>query len=118
MSKLVFAAAAALILATPALAATDADSAAPTRTVSAQGVNLSDPAQAQHFYARLQQAARRVCQADSEGRGAAGTEDLTCVRENMQSAVRAANAPRLTALLDNTYGPGASRSTAFATDAR
>ncbi|MEI9890800.1 MAG: UrcA family protein [Caulobacteraceae bacterium] len=70
MSKIILAAAAALLLASPALAAANND--APSQVVSAKGVNLSDPAQAQQFYARLQHAARQVCQAGADGRGAAG----------------------------------------------
>jgi UrcA family protein len=116
MSKLVLAAAAALSLASPALAA-PADTGAETKTVSARGVNLSDPVQAQQFYVKLQQAARQVCQAGGD-RPIASGEDLSCVRQNMQDAIRAANAPRLTALLENTYGPGSASSTAFAADAR
>jgi UrcA family protein len=118
MSKLFLAAAAALVFAGPALAAPDAESAnAQTQAVSTRGVNLSDAAQAQQFYIRLQQAARQVCQAGGY-RPVSGTEDLTCVRQNMQGAVRAANAPQLTALLDKSYGPDASNARAFATDAR
>ena len=116
MSKLVLAAAAALVLAGPALAA-PADNDTPAKTVAVRGLNLSNPVQAQRFYVKLQRAARQVCQAGSD-RPAAGTEDLTCVRQNMQDAVRAANTAQLTALLNNTYGPGAANSTAYATDAR
>ena len=118
MSKLFLAAAAALVLAGPAMAAPDADNAdGQTKAVSARGMNLSDAAQAQQFYVRLQQAARQVCQAGGD-RPISGTEDLSCMRQNMQGAVRAANAPQLTALLDKSYGPGSTNSTAFAADAR
>jgi UrcA family protein len=115
MSKLVLAAAAALVLAGPALAAQPAAvTEAPSQVVSAKGVNFNDPAQVRHFYARLQGAARAVCQSG----GSAGSEDLSCVRRNLQDAVKAVDAPKLTAMLDATYGPNAERSTAFAADAR
>jgi UrcA family protein len=113
MSKLVLAAAAALVLAGPVLAAQPAAvEEAPTQVVSAKGVNFNDPVQVRHFYARLQGAARAVCG------GTAANADMSCVRRNVQEAVKAVDAPKLTAMLDATYGPGAERSTAFAADAR
>lgn len=128
MSKLALAAVAAFALVSPALAspalaasptAQDlANREAPTQAISAQGVNFSDQAQVRAFYTRLQSAARQVCSAGGPYRPVAGTEDLTCVRRNVQEGVKAVNAPQLTALLDATYGPGASNSRAYAIDAR
>lgn len=118
MSKLVLAAAAAtaaVCLAGPALAASGLDRESPTVAVSIKGVNFNDPAQARAFYTKLQSAARYVCESDPNHLAVAN--NLDCVRRNMADAVQQLNAPRLTALLDKTYGSG-ERATAFAADAR
>jgi UrcA family protein len=118
MSKLALAAAAALILAGPVLAAPAASDDAATRIVSTHGVDFNDQAQVRQFYAKLQNAARMVCQSGSPDRLVVATEDLSCVRRNMQDSVKAVDAPRLTAMLDRTYGPDAGAGRAFANDAR
>jgi UrcA family protein len=114
MSKLVLAAAAALALSTPAMAqSVDRDS--PTQSVSTRGVDFNDQAQVRHFYARLRDAARHVCENDPNHIAVA--VDQSCVRANVSDAVKQVNAPKLTAMLTNTYGPERA-ATAFATDAR
>ena len=103
MTKLILAASAALLIAAPAFAETAAQTTAaqaaaqdaPVQTVSAKGVNFADHAQARRFYIRLQAAAGSVCNAD-----------LTCARDVMAQAVKAADKPVLTALY-NAQGDGA-----------
>ncbi len=98
MSKLILAAAAALALAAPAMAQTV--DAAPTQTLATSHVNFSDPAAVKQFYGKLYQAAATVCDSGSGAPRFAQT-DISCVRETMAQAVRAANKPVLTAMYDN-----------------
>jgi UrcA family protein len=114
MTKLLLTAAAVLALAGAAHAApVAADNDVPTQQVSTRGVNFADAAQARHFYAKLQGAAQAVCGSTPS------SQDLTCVRRNMNDAVSKVAAPQLTAMLNNTYGaPKGSSGTAFAADAR
>lgn len=116
MSKLALAAAAALVLAGPALAAAG-DNDVPAKEVVAKGVDFNDAAQVRRFYFRLQTAARLVCSSGSAGHLTIASEDLSCIRRNMNEAVRKVDAPRLTAMLVDSYGPNTSAS-AFAADAR
>jgi UrcA family protein len=115
MTKLILTAAAALALAGAAHAAPDNDIA--TKRISTQGVNFNDAAAARSFYFKLQTAASLVCQSGTADRLIAGTEDLTCVRENMNAAVRTVDAPQLTAML-NGGASQRSNARAFAADAR
>lgn len=114
MFKLLLAGAAALALSTPAMAqSVYRDS--PTLSVSTRGVDFNDQAQVRHFYAQLRDAARNVCERDPDHIAVA--VDQSCVRNNVSDAVKQLNAPKLTAMLTNTYGPERA-ATAFATDAR
>jgi UrcA family protein len=96
MTKLLLAASAALILAGPAFAQT-ADDQAPTQTVSTRNVDFSNKAQVSHFYAKLRGAAQAVCDSGSVN-SSFSNADATCVRQVMDSAVRVANKPVLTAM--------------------
>lgn len=120
MTKLLLTAAAALALAGAAHAApSTVDRDTPSKAISTQGVNFADPVQARQFYARLYSAASMVCQSGSADHLVAGTEDLGCLRRNMNEAVRQLGAPQLTAMLNNSYGnQGGANASAFAADAR
>jgi UrcA family protein len=102
MSKFVLAAAAALAMACPALARAD-DQAPPAQSLSTQGVNFADQADAGRFYAKLQQAANDVCFLGA-GVTRMAEVDQTCVREAMVQAVQQVNAPVLTALYERGGG--------------
>ena len=117
MTKLLLSTVAVLALAGAAHAGpgVPADNDTPALHVSTQGVNFNDAAQARRFYVKLETAARLVCQAGSADRLVAGTEDITCGRDNMKAAVRKVDAPQLTAMLGARYDV---RTTAFAADAR
>ena len=98
MSKMILAAVAALALAAPAMAQTI--DAAPTQTLATSSVNFSDPAAVKQFYGKLYQAAATVCDSGSAMPRAAQT-DISCMRDVMAQAVRAANKPVLTATYDS-----------------
>ena len=95
MTKLLLAATSALILAGPAFAQT-ADEA-PTQAVSTRNVDFSNKAEVSHFYAKLRGAAQAVCDSGSANSTLSNT-DASCVRQVMNSAVRVANKPVLTAM--------------------
>jgi UrcA family protein len=103
MSKFVLAAAAALLLAGPALAQTEAADATPTAKISVAGVDFNDQAQAKEFYAKLWRTAYSVCDSNSANPRIAQA-DLGCVHRVMAQAVQQVNAPRLTAMLDRSMG--------------
>jgi UrcA family protein len=107
MTKLLLAAAAALAIASPALAHAD-DAATPiqARIVSAQDVNFSDPASADHFYVKLWQAALDVCFVGA-GITRPSEVDQSCVRTAMAQAVESVNRPLLTAAYERTWGDDA-----------
>jgi UrcA family protein len=102
MTKLMLAAAAALLISAPAFAEgidQSAQSELPTQTVSVRGVDFASRDQVQHFYAKLRGAAQAVC--DSGSASPVVTQaDMSCVRDVMAQAVRAANKPTLTAMYD------------------
>lgn len=87
MTKLILAASAALLIAGPALAETVRADDAPSLRVSARGVDFSNPAQVQRFYARLNRAIAEVCNADA-----------ACARTVAAQAVRGVDKPLLTAM--------------------
>lgn len=122
MTKLLLAAGAALALASPAFAAPLDDTVAQqqpnTRVVSTSGVNFGDQTEVRRFYHRLYTAAAIACDAGEGHVLVPITQDQTCIRENMANAARAVNAPLLTAMVTQVYGPVDSRATAFAIDAR
>jgi UrcA family protein len=111
MSKLILAAAAAILISTPALAA-EVQSDAPTQAVSTQGVNFASRTQVQHFYAKLRGAAQAVCDSGSANPRFSAT-DASCVRDVMAQAVRSADKPVLTAVY-NANEQGVSSTRAFA----
>jgi UrcA family protein len=120
MTKLFLTTAAVLALAGAAHAAptvSAADNDVATKVVSTQGVNFNDPAEARSFYFKLQTAAQLVCQSGSADHLVAGTEDLSCIRDNMNAAVGKVDAPQLTAMLNGNAGTSRNGS-AFAADAR
>ena len=95
MSKLILAAAAALLIAGPAFAETARDAQdAPTQVVSTKGVDFANPAQVKRFYAKLRGAVASVCNSGS-------AVDATCARDLTAQAVQAANKPVLTALYNS-----------------
>ncbi len=103
MTKLILAAAAALLIASPALAETvRASDDAPTIAVSTRGVDFSNPAQVKHFYARLRGAIASVCNSGSILSDAARA-DAARAAEVTAQAIKAADKPMLTALY-NTHG--------------
>jgi UrcA family protein len=119
MSKLALLAATTVILAGPAFAAQQPSTAddAPMRAISTQGVNFADQTQVRRFYFRLEAAARLVCDPGSGSQTVVASTDLSCVRRNMDEAVRRIDAPQLTAMLNAAYGPD-SNASAYAIDAR
>ena len=94
MTKLILAASAAILIATPALAA-EVQADAPTQAVSARHVDFTNRDQVKRFYAQLRGAAQAVC-----GAGSFSTTDAACVRQVMAQAVQSANKPILTAVYD------------------
>ena len=103
MTKLLLAATAALLLAAPALAQAQAEVAAPTRIISTHGVDFNDAAQTRGFYMKLWRTAYAVCDSDSTIPRIAQA-DLSCVDRVMAQAVQKVDAPRLTAMLDRSFG--------------
>jgi UrcA family protein len=100
VTKLLLAAAAAVLIAGPALAAeTQAD--APAKAVSVRGVDFSNPAQVREFYVRLHAAAQAVCDPGSSMPRAFAV-DAQCMRRVMADAVKATDKPVLTALYDSS----------------
>lgn len=93
MTKLILAATAAVLIASPALAEAARTQDAPTQAVSAKGVNFMHRADVKRFYAKLRVAAQSVCNTGS-------AVDATCQREVMAEAVKTADKPLLTALYD------------------
>jgi UrcA family protein len=108
MTKLLFAATAAVLIAGPALAA-ETQPETPTRAISARGVDFSDQQQVRQFYNRLHVAAQAVCDAGSPVPRAFAV-DASCVRQVVADAVKAADKPVLTAL----YNSSADTNHAFA----
>ena len=101
MNKLLLAASAAILIATPALAANVvADDNVPTQAVSTRNVDFSNAGQVKHFYAKLRGAAAAVCDSGSANpdisRG-----DAACVRQVMAQAVKVADKPVLTAMYNS-----------------
>ena len=114
MSKLIIAAAAAFVLAGPALAQTaDASNIAeaPAQAVNVRASDFSSQADVREVYAKLYQAAQTVCDAGGgQGMPHAMSTDIGCVNRAMADAVRAVNKPALTAMYDNTQGQGGASS--------
>jgi UrcA family protein len=103
MNKLILAASAALLIASPALAegARNSDDA-PSLAVSAKGVDFANREQVQRFYAKLRGAIARVCDSGSASPELA-RGDAACARQVTAQAVKAMDKPVLTALY-NTQG--------------
>ena len=100
MTKLLLAAGAAVLMATPAFAA-ETPAGAPTKAVSTRGVDFSSKEQVREFYLRLNSAAQAVCDAGSPVPRAFAV-DAGCVREVVADAVKAADKPVLTALYNSS----------------
>jgi UrcA family protein len=66
--------------------------------VNAQGLDLSQPADAQAFYARLQQAAYVVCTHGNRVDLVPADNEKTCYEKALGNAIRAAKQPMLTQL--------------------
>jgi UrcA family protein len=88
-------AAAALAVAWPAMAASPP--LPMERTVSAAGVDFSDPASVQAFYARLQSAAAVVCDG-YRANSRVSQADVACADRALGAAVGALDRPALSAL--------------------
>jgi UrcA family protein len=101
MTKLLLAAGVAVLIAGPAFAADQTQADAPTRAVSARGVDFSSQEQARAFYYKLHAAARSVCDAGSPVPRAFAV-DVGCVRRVVADAVKAADKPVLTALYNSS----------------
>ena len=94
MTKLILAASAAILIAGPAFAETArAAQDAPAQAVSAKGVDFMRRAEVRRFYAKLNGAARAVCNSGS-------AVDASCQRQVMAEAVKTMDKPLLTALYD------------------
>lgn len=101
MSKLLLAAAAALLLAGPVLA--QAEEVAPSKVISTRGVDFSDAKQAHAFYNKLWRTAYAVCDSNAANPRIIQA-DRTCVNHVMAQAVQKVDAPSLTAMLDRSMG--------------
>ena len=114
MTKLILAASAAILIASPALAASAVpDDQTPSQVVSMRNVDFANPAQVKHFYAKLRGAAVAVC--DSNSANSAITRfDARCVVEVMAQAVKVADKPMLTAMYDNANSGSAKSNRALA----
>ncbi len=102
MSKLILAAAAALVFAGPAFAqeslyALSIDTSTPAQAVSTRDVDFRDPASVQHLYGKLWDASYAVCNT-SHVNMSFDTVDRICVRDAMDSAVRVVNHRTLSAM--------------------
>lgn len=71
--------------------------------VNAQGLDLSQPADAQAFYARLQQAAYVVCTHGNRVDLVPADNEKTCYEKALGNAIRAAKQPMLTQLFLQTH---------------
>jgi UrcA family protein len=100
MSKLLLAAAAAVLIAGPAFAA-EAQGEASAKTISTRGVDFSSQEQVRQFYVKLHAAAQAVCDAGSPVPRAFAV-DAGCVRQVVANAVKAADKPVLTALYNSS----------------
>jgi UrcA family protein len=101
MTKLLLAASAAIMIASPALAANVvlADDV-PRQAVSTRDVDFANPAQAKHFYAKLSGAAVAVC--DSNAIKSRPVQlDRACIDQAMSQAVKTLGQPVLTAMYDH-----------------
>ena len=103
MIKLILAASAALLIASPVLAGT-ADQDAPTKTISARGVDFANREQVRGLYDRIRSAAAQVC--DSGSRPVFGQIDDACARDVVAKVVRNLDEPVLTAVYDAQSGSG------------
>jgi UrcA family protein len=95
MTKLMFAAAAAALLAGPALAETT------QIQVRITNVDFNNRAQVQDVYARINEAARQACTTPSDNKYVAAP-DRECMARAVAEAVRATNKPLLTAAYDSS----------------
>jgi len=71
--------------------------------VSTQGFDLSQPADAQKFYVRLQQAAWLACTRGDRVNLVPAENPIACYQRALGNAVRSANAPVLTRLYLETH---------------
>lgn len=95
----------AALLSLAAVAAQPASAAAPVseRTaaesaVTLKGADLSNPTQARFAYAKLEAAAKRVCDSEGASDPLTANEDRACEQDAMRSALAAVNAPQLSML--------------------
>lgn len=101
MTKLMLAAAAAILIAGPAFAETArAVDEAPTQAVSTRGVDFASKDQVKHFYAKLKGAAAAVCDSGSANPRFSMT-DASCTRQVVSQAVKTVDKPVLTALYNS-----------------
>jgi len=98
MTKLILAAAAALLIAGPALAETARTvEDAPAQAVSTKGVDFANREQVKHFYAKLRGAIAAVCDSGSVNPAFSRGDDA-CARQVTAQAVKSMDKPVLTAL--------------------
>ena len=71
--------------------------------VSAAGLDLSQPADAQKFYARLQNAARLVCKGGNRVDLVPSDDPVRCSQQALGDAVRATNKPLVTLIYLATH---------------
>ena len=102
MTKLLLAASAAILIATPALAGgIVSNDDIPRQAVSARNVDFANPAQVKHFYAKLRGAAVAVCESNAVVSSPAAQLDRACIGQAMSQAVKTLDKPVLTAMYDN-----------------
>ena len=97
--------AAALLVCLPALSQADSATPAPrSMQVSTAGLDLNTPAGAQAFYSRLNSAAKKVCNRESEGDPIYGPQFSLCYRDTLRIAVLSVNRPLVTQRYNEQHG--------------
>src|ERR1700733_818425 len=97
--------AAALLACLPALSQADSATPAPrSMQVSTAGLDLNTPAGAHAFYSRLNSAAKKVCNRESEGDPIYGPQFSLCYRDTLRSAVLTVNRPLVTQRYNERHG--------------
>jgi UrcA family protein len=97
--------AAALLACLPVLSQADSATPAPrSMQVSTAGLDLNTPAGAQAFYSRLNSAAKRVCNRESEGDTIYGPQFSLCYSATLRSAVLTVNRPLVTQRYNEQHG--------------
>lgn len=105
MSKIIFAAAAALsLVATAPVFAADA----PAQVLNTASVDFHNPVAAQAFYAKLARTAAAVCDSGSAN-PVFIQQDRACAKQAMADAVARLDQPSVTALYNNAHDKGVSQ---------